>query len=329
MRLRPHALPTLFPPIFDSMLSNFCSRLAVCSSWLIAPFAWGQAEPIPSPISTGKGSSEAHVEHVQDPVTLSLAKLPSQHRGKLLLCGGGILPASILKAFFDFGGAERGKLVIIPTASPRSDQGDHSRPIALWRDHHWSEIRIVHAADRTQASSQEIRQLMHDATAVWIAGGDQSRLADRLHDTLVYQELIRVMDRGGIVGGTSAGAAIASRIMISGGMTHPALATGWGLLPRMIIDQHFSQRGRFERLARAVAQNPNQIGIGIDESTGVLFDANELNVLGSGAIYWYESASMPLSPSRESNVASIATPFSGLFTKRYPAGSQVLATSIH
>jgi cyanophycinase len=167
---------------------------------------------------------------------------------------------------------------------------------------------------------------MQDATAVWIAGGDQSRLADRLHNTVVYQELIRVMERGGIVGGTSAGAAIASRIMISGGITHPSLTTGWGLLPSMIVDQHFSQRGRFERLARAVVQNPAQVGVGIDESTGILFHANEMNILGSGSVYLYQlpSSSAQNSVVHDPRFASIGTPFSHLLTKRYPAGSQVI-----
>jgi cyanophycinase len=228
-----------------------------------------------------------------------------------------------LGEFFERGQGQQGTLVIIPTASPRSDSGDHSRHLALWKDYAWKEIRMVHAGDRGAASGPSIREAFQDATAVWIAGGDQSRLWERFQGTDTLRELTRLWDRGGIVGGTSAGAAIVSRTMISGGVTQPKLANGWGLLPNLIVDQHFSQRGRFERLARAVALHPNQIGVGLDESTGLMMDANGLAVLGTGAVYWYaaETGSSPNGDSSQGKPVAANAPFFGLVSARFPAGS--------
>ena len=102
------------------------------------------------------------------------------------------------------------------------------------------------------------------------------------------------MHRGGVVGGTSAGSAIASRVMISGGQKEPRLANGLDLLPNSIIDQHFSQRLRFERLASAVGSHPERVGIGIDESTGLLVGKKRAHVVGDGAVYVYANYERPI-----------------------------------
>jgi cyanophycinase len=253
--------------------------------------------------------------------------LPSANKtahGCLLLCGGSLLPRSILETFHHRGGGVDGNLVIIPTASPRSDLGDFTRHIAMWQDFQWNRIEIMHIPRREAASDEVLRELIRNASAVWIAGGDQQRLADRIRDTPIQAELMALVARGGILGGTSAGAAITSKIMISGGITHPSFTEGWGMLPNIIVDQHFAQRGRFERLARAVRQYPERVGVGIDESTGILFDREGLQVIGRGSVYVYRSVSDEISVDavrRKSASAEWAPMFSGVEMIRYNAGS--------
>ncbi len=216
-----------------------------------------------------------------------------QDRGALLLCGGGPLPTSVLELFFQYGRGEEGKLVIIPTASALSDSGDFSRAIGSWADFNWGKVDILHAANREEAGTEDFASTLKDATAVWMSGGDQRRLAERYQGTAVESEIRNVMHRGGVVGGTSAGSAIASRVMISGGQKQPQIADGLDLLPNSIIDQHFSQRLRHERLANAVASHPERVGIGIDESTGLLVGKKRAQVVGDGAVYVYANFQRP------------------------------------
>gem|GEM_PF-2153310 len=225
-------------------------------------------------------------------------------RGALLLCGGGPLPMSVLELFFQRGKGEEGKLVIIPTASALADNGDKTRILSLWSDFNWGKVDVLHAVDRAEAELAEFADTLKDATAVWMTGGDQNRLADRYQGTAVEQEICNVMHRGGVVGGTSAGSAIASRVMISGGQKEARLSNGLDLLPNSIIDQHFSQRLRFDRLANAVAAHPERVGIGIDESTGLLVGKKRARVVGDGAVYVYANYERPIKVVRVSREAA-------------------------
>src|SRR5206468_722813 len=103
-----------------------------------------------------------------------------------------------------------------------------------------------------------------EATAVWMGGGDQSRLAAAYRGTAVERELKNVLRRGGVIGGSSAGAAVMSSIMITGGNPEAQVDTGFGLLPGFVIDQHFHNRNRLARLRGVLAKNPEYLGLGID-----------------------------------------------------------------
>ncbi len=208
--------------------------------------------------------------------------------GALMLCGGGPLPHNLMETFFELGQAGQGSLVIIPSASSMADQGDFTWTLNQWQQFPWASVRVLHAQNREQIESDiDFVKPLQEATAVWISGGDQRRLAERYLGTPVERELKKVVNRGGIIGGTSAGSAIASRVMISGGREQPVIASGMDLLPGAIIDQHFSQRKRHVRLASAVQQHPDRVGIGIDESTGLVVSKKEARVLGMGSVYVY------------------------------------------
>jgi cyanophycinase len=113
-------------------------------------------------------------------------------------------------------------------------------------------------------------------------GGDQTRLAEAYLGTAVEAELRKLLARGGVIGGTSAGAAIMSRLMIAGGNPKPKLGQGLGLIPNVIIDQHFTERKRAPRLRDALASNPGWAGIGIDEATALVVRGRTIRVVGAG-----------------------------------------------
>lgn len=212
-----------------------------------------------------------------------------QEGGTLLLCGGGTIPKTVRERFFEAGKGANGTLMVIPTASEQSDRGDFARFVDYWAEFHWQKLDILHVSSREASFRDElpIRQL-ELASAVWIAGGDQSRLAERYAGTPIESGLKALIRRGGIVGGTSAGAAIASDAMISGGYTEPMMSRGFSMLTNAIVDQHFSQKGRSMRLRTAICQVPERTGIGIDESTGLFISPLKSRVVGEGSVFVYK-----------------------------------------
>ena len=262
-------------------------EITVVPAGYSAPAAGSRATVITAPASSSTNISVRQTNEV----IKSASKAASDSQsvlGALFLCGGGPLPETLTQTFFELGKAKEGSLVIIPSASSSADAGDFRSSLGQWEQFPWASVCVLHARDRKQVDSDvDFVKPLQQATAVWISGGDQRRLAERYLGTNVEAELQGVVKRGGIIGGTSAGSAIASRIMISGGRQQPVIANGLDLLPGAIIDQHFSQRRRYERLASAVQQHPDRVGIGIDESTGLVVSQKEARVLGAGSVYVY------------------------------------------
>jgi cyanophycinase len=200
--------------------------------------------------------------------------------GSLLLVGGGMnLPDSIRQRFLELAGGQQARLIIIPSASARRNAA--VRSFAFWKTAKVKSVRILHTTQRSQADDPHFFGQLRDVTGVWISGGDQSRLTALFGGTGVERELANVLKRGGVVGGTSAGASVVSAVMIAGtGKT----GKGFGFLADTIIDQHFSNRGRRPRLMDLLRIHPGQCGIGIDEETAVVIQGREVSVLGNGTV---------------------------------------------
>ncbi|MEO6956849.1 MAG: cyanophycinase, partial [Antricoccus sp.] len=145
---------------------------------------------------------------------------------------------------------------------------------------------------RADADNAELAEQLDNATGVFMSGGNQLILATALAGTAIGEAIHRAHRRGAIVGGTSAGASALSEHMISLGkngatpkMRATQLTAGLGLVPNVIIDQHFSQRNRIGRLLSTVAVSPSQLGMGIDEDTAVLIAPDgTFEVIGRGVV---------------------------------------------
>lgn len=203
--------------------------------------------------------------------------------GALIIGGGGKLTESAFTRFMSLAGGENARLVVIPTASLRADdeEADYSEP---WQPYHPTNVVVLHTRDREVANQDEFVEPLRTATAVWISGGSQSRLAEAYVGTAVEDELQALLDRGGVIGGSSAGAAIMSRKMIASGKTQPRMETGLGLLPHAIIDQHFLARDRQQRSLAAVEDHPDHFGLGIDEGTVLEVRGRIMRVIGDSTV---------------------------------------------
>jgi cyanophycinase len=216
-----------------------------------------------------------------------------QARGAVLIVGGAESKTGdceILRELIRLAGGSKARMLVLPMASDYPlDVGE--RYARLFREFGARSARALHIETRAQADEPSTVRLLDRATGVFFAGGDQQRILDRVVGSAFELALHRRHGDGLVVGGTSAGAAAMSSIMIVSGrgltgprLGGPAQGPGLSILRGAIIDQHFSERGRFGRLLAALAEHPGHLGLGIDEDTALLFDEDELTVLGRGQV---------------------------------------------
>jgi cyanophycinase len=235
-------------------------------------------------------------------LTASVASAPSRR-----VCQGPVMPVGgaeetepggeILERFVELAGGKRARIAIIPTASDDPERSGEGYA-ELFRELGAKEADWLRVEQRPDANQEETLALLGQASGIFITGGDQARLVELLVGTHVM-ECIRLRNADGVVvAGTSAGASILSTLMMAGGTGVGGdsngssarkgmvdVVAGFGLLQDVIIDQHFSQRGRMGRLLSVFASTPGLIGVGLDEDTAVLIDREGmLEVLGSNMV---------------------------------------------
>lgn len=186
-----------------------------------------------------------------------------------------------------------GKIVICTVAS--------AEPQALWDEYEkaFRALGVPHVfrldiERREEATSPRVMRILEGATGVFFTGGDQLKITSQIGDTPFYSRVQEIYEGGGVIAGTSAGASAMSETMMVTGAADESyrikssllMAPGLGLARDMLIDQHFSERGRMARLIGAVSQNPRVLGVGIDEDTAIVVRRErEFQVLGAGAAY--------------------------------------------
>ena len=202
----------------------------------------------------------------------------SKLRGSLLLHGGGPVAMSVREKFVQLAGGEKAKIIVIPTADV--EDALNEKKLEVWGALAPASIEFLHAESRDAALRPDFAAPLAEATGVWFSGGFQSKLGETYADTPVETSIKAVIERGGVVGGTSAGAAITSRVMIVRGEERKGL----DLLPGAIVDQHFVKRNRQDRLLKIVAAHPDRVGFGIDENTALVVRGRSLEVLGESEV---------------------------------------------
>lgn len=220
--------------------------------------------------------------------------------GSILAVGGAedkVKKRAILQRFVREAGGKHARVAILPTASSIPDER------AAFYLGVFAELGVASAVHVPIVTRRDAQLVAHaaaigGASGVFLTGGDQARLVSVLSETRSFEAIRKGLVGGGIVAGTSAGASAFSSTMIVGGQTGLSLrrdavklAPGLGIITRLIIDQHFTQRDRLGRLLTAVAQQPERLGVGIDEDTAIVYYGNgEVEVVGSGQVFIVDGA---------------------------------------
>jgi cyanophycinase len=205
-------------------------------------------------------------------------------------------------------------LVVVTVASgTHAESGDDY--VRVFRELGVDHPRVLPLRSRQEAEDERVVQQLAEAAVVFFTGGDQLRITSQLGDSPVYRCLHELYRRGATIAGTSAGAAAMSETMVVGGAGDASpgisalrMAPGLGLLGGVVVDSHFAERGRFGRLLGAVAQNPANLGLGLDEDTAVVVERGQrFRVLGSGAAYVFDGSTIRYSSLSEARPEGVLT----------------------
>lgn len=208
--------------------------------------------------------------------------------GHLVICGGGSLPDSVRDRFIRLAGGAKARIVVVPTASESADGPPQELEefLAPWRKRGVASAKLLHTRSRAEADEAGFAARLDEADGVWFSGGDQSRVTEAYLGTATDAAFRRVLARGGVLGGTSAGAALMTRVMITGGAEKASVGEGFGFLPDVVVDQHALRRSRLNRLMGVVGDHPEiKAGVAIDEGTALIVDLKAGRWQVGGASY--------------------------------------------
>lgn len=223
-----------------------------------------------------------------------------------MIIGGGPRPEAIMKKIIALaGGNEKARICIVPMASGEPRETAIAQ-IEQFRKYGAQNLDMLLCTKETADTDSNLAKL-RTATGIFFSGGDQTRLTAALQGTKALEEIRNIYRRGGVISGTSAGAAVQSKIMLTGdemknkdtnnpyGVVQQgniAVAEGFGFVQNAIIDQHFVKRKRQNRLLTLVLENPRLLGIGIDEATCIIVKPNNTcEVLGDASVQLFDARS--------------------------------------
>jgi len=214
--------------------------------------------------------------------------------GSVIIIGGAedkVRDRVILSRFAALAGGRDATVVVISTASSFGQEaGDRYKQVL--GELGVTRVHAIHAVTRAQANDDSVAHSLRDATGIFMTGGNQLRLSSTIGGTRLADAVLDQFRKGAVVAGTSAGASAMSSHMIAFGTSGATpkhrmaqIAAGLGVLPGVIVDQHFQQRNRLGRLLSLIAQNPSLLGLGVDEDTaGVVGPDHIMEVIGRGSI---------------------------------------------
>jgi cyanophycinase len=217
-------------------------------------------------------------------------------KGTLVIGGGGNLTGSgIEEKFIELAGGKDGNFVIVPTAGGnRNADGsliayEEQKIIAPWVKLGLTHVRMLHTADPKVADTEEFAKVLRDANAVWFNGGRQWNIVDSYANTLTYREFHKVLERGGVIGGSSAGATIQGDYLVRGDTSganvmmtaEPTHQKAFQFLRKVAIDQHINTRNRWDDLIPVIKKYPDLLGIGLSEATAIIVHGDRFEVMGA------------------------------------------------
>ncbi len=216
--------------------------------------------------------------------------------GALVIAGGALQGTEITGRFVELAGGPRAPIVVIPTALG-ADRYPQSLGKQIFADTNASNVTVIHTADRAEADSDAFVAPIRAARGVWFSGGRQWRLVDAYHDTQVVEALWELLERGGVIGGSSAGATIQGAYLARGDSQTNTIIMGdheegFAFLRGTAIDQHLIKRNRHFDMIEIIEAHPELLGLGIDEDTAIVVEGDRFEVIGSGYVGIYDHQRM-------------------------------------
>ena len=230
-------------------------------------------------------------------------KGPESHMGRsdstFIAIGGGGQTEDTLDALFAPLEKVRDPRVAVMTVASNTENGMTSVYNSMFRKRGVKHVSIVNVSTRDDAFDKPSLKKIENADLIYFTGGDQLNVTSLFGGSPLHELLWKRVKEGVAIGGTSAGAAMMSTTMVNGGESDTGpkkgaveIAPGLDLIENTIIDTHFSERGRYGRLLTAVAHYPQILGIGLDESTGIVVKGNKFRVVGAGSVIVIDGGSM-------------------------------------
>ena len=216
-------------------------------------------------------------------------------KGTLVVVGGGNLDGTgIIEKFIELAGGPDASYVIVPTAGGNRNPDGALRAykeedvIGPWVKRGIRNVRMLHTHDPKVADTDAFAATLRSANGVWFNGGRQWNIVDSYMNTLTYREFHNVLARGGVIGGSSAGATIQGDYLVRGAIAGPQIMMtpekeherGFNFLRRTAIDQHINTRNRWDDLIPVIQKMPNLLGIGLSEGTAIVVTGDRFEVMG-------------------------------------------------
>ncbi|MDD8030687.1 MAG: cyanophycinase [Acidobacteriota bacterium] len=239
-------------------------------------------------------------------------------RGYLFIIGGGVRPESMMKRFVELATKSgSGRIVVLPMASATPDEtGRHLVEEFLQLG---AKEAVYYNFNRREAEKYPNARLLAESGGIFFSGGVQSRITEAILDTPIHNMIKELYQKGAVIGGTSAGAAVMSELMITGDEARKPeeghefetiesgniiVSRGLGLINSAVIDQHFATRKRHNRLISIIAGHPELLGIGIDESTAIIVYPDEtFEVIGSKNVIVYDAKKSKIEVRRDKAIS--------------------------
>lgn len=212
--------------------------------------------------------------------------------GALVIAGGALSDPGVVQKFIELAGGPDAKIVVVPTAGGDGDfEADCC--MGLLTRNGATNVSVLHTHDRAEADTETFARPLMDADGVWFPGGRQWRLADAYLGTRTERAFHEVLERGGVIGGSSAGASIQADYLVRGDTGGNRVMMGdhlegFGFMTGVGIDQHLLARNRQFDMLEVIEANPDLLGIGLDENTAIIVQGDMFEVMGTGYVAIYD-----------------------------------------
>jgi len=215
-------------------------------------------------------------------------------KGHLIIAGGALRDSGVYAKFMELAGGEQSHIVVIPTAGGYEVTKEREEGlIRSWQARGAAKVTVLHTTDPKEANTEVFAGVLKEATGVYLPGGRQWRFADSYLNTKVQDYLFDLLDRGGVIAGSSAGATIQGSYLARGDSKTNTIMVGdheegFGFVKNIAIDQHTLARNRQFDMFEVLKVYPDLLGISIDENTAILVTGNEFEVIGQSFTLIYD-----------------------------------------